>query len=244
MKEGEQDLRELDTATENAEQDKAPEDGSDGSSGLGAHEDQAEASPSDLALGETPAGLTDGAGEVVSRASEWKTVFVEYAQALVIAAVLAGFIITFVVQSFLVQGHSMEPTLHNAERLFVNKFIYRFTEPQRGDVVVFRYPADESRKFIKRVIGLPGDVVAIEDGTVYVNGKALDEPYIAEKPYRGFPASVVPEGTYFVLGDNRNNSEDSRYPDVGFVPRKNIVGKAFVVWWPFTNMRILQHPRY
>lgn len=244
MKEDEQDLRELSTATENAENAEDSQASEDGPAGFEPHEDQAEASPSDVPLcgaQDVPAG---GAGEVASRGSEWRAIVVEYAQALVIAAVLAGFIITFVVQSFLVQGHSMEPTLHNTERLFVNKFIYRFTEPQRGDIVVFRYPADESRKFIKRVIGLPGDVVAIEDGIVYVNGEALDEPYIAEKPYRGFPASVVPEGRYFVLGDNRNNSEDSRYPDVGFVPRKNIVGKAFVVWWPFTGMRILQHPRY
>ncbi len=157
---------------------------------------------------------------------------VEYLQAFAIAIVLAAFIITFIAQSFVVEGSSMEPNLHNRERLLVNKLVYRFREPERGEVVVFRYPANPRRKFIKRVIGLPGDVVEVKDGHVVLNGVLYEEEYTKDLTFGSFGPKVIPEGHYFVLGDNRNNSDDSRYPDVGFVPRANIVGKAFVTWWP------------
>jgi len=173
---------------------------------------------------------------------EVKAEILEYVQAFAIAIVLAAFIITFIAQSFVVEGSSMEPSLHNRERLLVNKLVYRFGEPQRGDVVVFRYPANPKRKFIKRVIGVPGDVVEIRDGHVILNGQVLEEDYTMDLTYGMFGPEVVPEGHYFVLGDNRNNSDDSRFPDVGFVPRANIVGKAFVTWWPPREIGLVRRP--
>jgi signal peptidase I len=168
---------------------------------------------------------------------------VEYVQAFAIAIVLAAFIITFIAQSFVVEGSSMEPNLHNRERLLVNKLVYRFKEPQRGDVVVFRYPANPRRKFIKRVIGVPGDMVEVRDGHVILNGEVLEEDYTMDLTFGTFGPEVVPAGHYFVLGDNRNNSDDSRFPDVGFVPRRNIVGKAFVAWWPPGEIGLLRTPK-
>lgn len=167
----------------------------------------------------------------------------EYVQAFAIAIVLAAFIITFIAQSFVVEGSSMEPSLHNRERLLVNKLVYRFKEPQRGDVVVFRYPANPKRKFIKRIIGVPGDVVEVRDGHVILNGQVLEEDYTMDLTFGTFGPEVVPPGHYFVLGDNRNNSDDSRFPDVGFVPRANIVGKAFVTWWPPGEIGLVRTPR-
>ncbi|HOB91794.1 MAG: signal peptidase I [Bacillota bacterium] len=169
----------------------------------------------------------------------WKSEVWEFVQAVAIAAVLSIFIITFVMQSFLVEGSSMYPTLSDRDRLFVNKLVYRFREPQRGEIIVFRYPADPRRNFIKRVIGIPGDRVAVSGGIVYVNGVPLEEPYINEPTYGRYPETVVPENTVFVLGDNRNHSQDSREPSVGFVPYKNIVGEAFVRYWPLTKVSIV-----
>lgn len=166
-----------------------------------------------------------------ARSSLWSEVM-EYVEAFVIAVVLAGFIITFVAQSFLVQGSSMEPTLHNGERLLVNKFIYRFRLPDRGDIVVFKYPADPKRKFIKRVVALPGDEVEIREGKVFINDMALKEDYTLDQTYGSYGPEVVPDKSIFVMGDNRNNSEDSRFSDVGFVPLTSVVGEAFVIYWP------------
>lgn len=171
----------------------------------------------------------------------------EYLEAFVIAVVLALFIITFIAQSFLVQGSSMEPSLHHGQRLLVDKLSYRFYEPKPGEVVVFRYPADPRRKFIKRIIGLPGDEISIRNGFLFVNGTQLSEDYINGPTYGAYSAPtygpvVVPEGSLFVLGDNRRNSDDSRYPDVGFVPRSDIVGRAMFVYWPFTQLEVLRIP--
>ena len=112
----------------------------------------------------------------------------------------------------------MCPTLQSQERLVVNKFIYDFRAPQKGEILVFEYPRDTSRDFIKRVIATPGDTIEIKDGRVYVNDQMLDEDYILEKTRSEYPKATVPQGTVFVMGDNRNNSEDSRFADVGFVP--------------------------
>lgn len=170
----------------------------------------------------------------------------EYIEAFVIAVVLALFIITFIAQSFLVQGSSMEPSLHHGQRLMVDKVTYRFSQPRVGDVVVFRYPTDTRRKFIKRVIGLPGDEIHIKDGYLFLNGKRLLEDYIHGPTYgaytRDYGPVTVPAASYFVLGDNRRNSDDSRYPDVGFVPVSLVVGRAIVVYWPLTEVGILQVP--
>lgn len=171
----------------------------------------------------------------------------EYVEALVISVALAGFIIFFVAQSFLVEGSSMEPSFHHRQRLLVEKVSYRFTEPERGQVVVFRYPGDPRRKFIKRIIGLPGDEVTIQNGFLYVNGLRLDEDYINGPTYGTYSAPtygpvLVPQGHYFVLGDNRRNSDDSRYPDVGFVPKKNLIGRALFVYWPLNQVRAVTKP--
>lgn len=166
----------------------------------------------------------------------------EFIEALVVAVVLAGFIITFIVQSFVVEGRSMEPTLYDGQRLFVNKFIYRFTDIKHGDIVVFRYPLNPAKRYIKRVIGVAGDTIYITDGKVYLNGALLEEDYILEKTKRTWGPYEVPEGRIFVMGDNRNNSDDSRYSDVGFVLKEAVIGKAFVIYWPFSNLKILRSP--
>jgi signal peptidase I len=158
---------------------------------------------------------------------------------IVVAVALAFFIRTFIVELYMVEGPSMRPTMVNGERLVVNKFIYRFQQPVKGDIVVFRYPRDPSRDFIKRVIATAGDTIEIKDGRVFVNGQQLNETYILEKSRGSYPLSKVPEGTIFVMGDNRNNSEDSRFADVGFVPLNLLKGKAIMVFWPIGNFRTL-----
>lgn len=171
----------------------------------------------------------------------------EYIEALLASAALAFLIITFVAQSFLVDGSSMEPSFHHGQRLMVEKVSYRFSEPRYGDVVVFKYPGDPSRKFIKRMIGLPGDEIMIKGGFLYVNGLRLDENYINGPTYGTYSAPtfgpvLIPEGHYFVLGDNRGLSDDSRYPDVGFVPKKLLVGKGLFVYWPLSQISLIKRP--
>ena len=146
----------------------------------------------------------------------------------------------FVVEGFEIQGNSMEPTLMDNERLFVLKFVYRFEHVERGDVIVFRYPEDVSRRFIKRVIGLPGDTVSIRNGKVLVNGRVLEEPYIGERHIRAresLPEVTVPDDSYYVLGDHRSISSDSR--SGWFVPRRLIVGKAALRFWPLREFAVL-----
>ncbi len=158
---------------------------------------------------------------------------------IAIAIVLAFLIRYFIVELYLVDGPSMRPTLQSAERLVVNKFIYRFRAPERGEILVFRYPRDPSRDFIKRVIAIPGDTIEIKDGRVYVNSTLLNEPYILSKTRGNYLLATVPEGHIFVMGDNRNNSEDSRFADVGFVPFDLIKGKAMLVFWPIGQFKTL-----
>ncbi|MFO7819412.1 MAG: signal peptidase I [Halanaerobacter sp.] len=186
----------------------------------------------------------------------------EFIESLLIAGVLAFFIITFIVQSFVVSGSSMAPTLHNGERLFVNKFIYYFQQPKRGDIVVLK-PEEDARDYIKRVVGLPGDKVEIIGGSLYVNGEEIKEDYIKEdyiethkyeyylpekdnyKTHNTAGPYHVPEEHVLVLGDNRNHSSDSRRIEVvGYVPYDQIKGKAFWVYWPLTGMRVLENPSY
>lgn len=158
---------------------------------------------------------------------------------ILIAVVLAFFIRYFIVELYMVEGPSMRPTLVNSERLVVNKFIYRFKAPERGDIIVFRYPRDPSRDFIKRVIGIPGDTIEIKDGRVFVNGQLLNETYILEKTRGSYSLATVPEGHIFVMGDNRNNSEDSRFKDVGFVSHDLVKGKAVMIFWPLDHIKSL-----
>ena len=158
---------------------------------------------------------------------------------IVVAVALAMVIRTFIVELYVVDGPSMRPTLESDERLVVNKFIYRFRPPEKGEVLVFQYPRDPSRDFIKRVIATPGDTIEIHEGRVLVNDQLLTEDYILEKTRSEYPKSVVPAGRIFVMGDNRNNSEDSRFADVGFVPYDLIKGKAMVVFWPISAYKTL-----
>lgn len=158
---------------------------------------------------------------------------------ILIAVILAFFIRYFIVELYMVEGPSMRPTLQNGERLVVNKFIYRFEKPQRGEVIVFKYPRDPSRDFIKRVIAVAGDTIEIKDGRVFVNGQLQNEGYILERTRGSYPLSTVPEGHIFVMGDNRNNSEDSRFKDVGFVSLELVKGKAMMVFWPLDHIKTL-----
>lgn len=163
----------------------------------------------------------------------------DWVVSILIAVVLAFFIRYFIVELYMVEGPSMRPTLVNSERLVVNKFIYRFKQPERGEILVFKYPRDQSRDFIKRVIAIPGDTIEVKDGRVFVNGQLLNENYILERTKGSYPLSTVPEGHIFVMGDNRNNSEDSRFKDVGFVPYSLIKGKAVMVFWPIDHIKSL-----
>ena len=169
-----------------------------------------------------------------------------WSKEIIIALVLVWLILTFVAQNSTVYGSSMAPTLENGEMLLMNKFIYRFTEPQRGDIIVFTYedPRQGEEYLIKRVIGLPGDTIEIMDGMVYINGTAYDESKYLEmstdiKGDVEYPF-LVPENSYFVLGDNRANSKDSRFSEVGAVPKEQIVGKASIRFWPFDKIGFVQ----
>jgi signal peptidase I len=154
---------------------------------------------------------------------------------LVIALSLAIVIIIFFYQPVKVEGTSMTPLITDQERIFINKFVYRFEPIERGDVIVFWYPLDRTKSFIKRVVGLPGDTVEIQDGHVSVNGNRLEEPYVPpEELDRGnLSATQVPMGEYFVMGDHRISSNDSRI--FGPVPRQFIYGKAVFAYWPFDH---------
>jgi signal peptidase I len=167
--------------------------------------------------------------------------------AVVIGALVVALVVkTFLFQAFYIPSASMEPTLEKGDRVLVNKVSYDLHDVNRGDVIVFELDPkdvgpDGIKDLIKRVIGLPGDEIESRDGVVYVNGRALDEPYLAEGTITGDPKDsqnpaiekqTVPEGHVFVLGDNRSNSADSRYPYRGPIPIDTIVGRAFVLVWP------------
>ncbi len=137
------------------------------------------------------------------------------------------------VQTFIVVMTSMEPSFHDGQRLLVNKAIYIFGDPERGDVVIFEAPNGRQGDYIKRVIGLPGDTIEIKDEAVYIDGSKLDEPYIKDAPTYTLAELEIPENHYFVLGDNRNNSDDSHHGWV--VPRENMIGKAWISTWPPEN---------
>lgn len=155
---------------------------------------------------------------------------------ILFAFATAIFIVIFVIQPVKVEGTSMLPRLVDQERIFVNRFIYRFADIHRGDIVVFWYPRDRSKSFIKRVAAVPGDELEIRYGSVYVNGRKVDEPYLKPE-YRDHDSlrkESVPSGQYFVLGDHRNSSNDSR--NWGFVSRDLIYGKAVFRYWPMSRV--------
>jgi signal peptidase I len=133
----------------------------------------------------------------------------------------------------------MEPQFHEGDRLLVNKVVYHFGEPKRGDVIILHPPSDPKAVYIKRIIALPGDTVEVKGGAVYVNGTKLDEPYIKEPPAYTLHKEIIPENEYFVLGDNRNNANDSH--NGWTVPRQNIIGKAWLIFWPPGEWGLVTH---
>jgi len=159
-----------------------------------------------------------------------------WARDLIVSLAISAFIIIFLYQPVKVEGTSMMPGLEDQERIFVNKFVYRWEPIQHGDIVVFRYPRDTSKSYIKRVIGVAGDRVRIENGQVFVNGEALNEDYVPNEyaDARSYPEVVVPRNSYFVLGDHRTMSNDSR--DFGPVNERYIYGKAVFGYWPMEKL--------
>lgn len=161
----------------------------------------------------------------------------EWAIAIIFASAVMYLLRLFLYAPYEVHGPSMRPTLKGEELLIVNKWIYDFSTPNYGDIIVFH--TSEGRDFIKRVIGLPGDRIEIKNGVVYRNGVPLKEPYIAEKINGEFPPVTVPPGHVYVLGDNRNNSKDSR--EIGPVPLKDVVGRAELVIRPIDEIHLLSN---
>ncbi|MDD2688533.1 MAG: signal peptidase I [Candidatus Omnitrophica bacterium] len=186
-----------------------------------------------------------------------KSVIREWVESILIALILAMFIRTFIVQAFKIPTGSMRTTILEGDLILVNKFIYgakipftnlrlpSFAKLKRGDVVVFIYPEDNKKDFIKRLVALPGETVEIKNGTIYINDHPLLDPAFSQRFYynRGIFSGegqkiTVPAGNYFVLGDNSASSRDSRY--WGFVPWDNILGKAMLIYWPLQRIRIVK----
>lgn len=168
-----------------------------------------------------------------------KSILREYIESIAIATICTTFIILFLARSFVVDGSSMQPTLEDGQRLLVDEISYRLVQPKRGEIIVFNQPG--GRRLIKRIIGMPRDVVEVRGGKVYVNSTVLNEDFLSEPAYDDYGPVFVPDGQYLVLGDNRNNSDDGR-GSVGFLDRDLIIGRAVVRFWPITKMRVFLRP--
>lgn len=157
------------------------------------------------------------------------------------ATLLTIFLLFFVAQSYLVEGYSMEPTLSNGERVMIEKISYRFRAPKRGEIVIIKNPLAKKDIYIKRVVGVPGDFIEIKQGSVYLNGSLLEEDYIKEPVAFWYSNEfLVPKDHVFVLGDNRNHSDDSRR--IGPIPYKNVLGKVLFIYWPLKNFEVIKQP--
>jgi len=186
-----------------------------------------------------------------------KSALREWIESIIIAFILAVVIRTFVVQAFKIPTGSMRLTLLEGDIILVNKFLYgakipftdlrlpKVRDPQRGDCIVFIYPENPKKDFIKRLVGLPGEVLEIRSGTIFINGKPVLDPVFSKIYYynKGDLAeegkvTIIPQDSYFVLGDNSASSQDSRY--WGFVPKQNILGKAILIYWPLKRIRIIK----
>lgn len=174
--------------------------------------------------------------------------FLDTLQTFILAAIFFLIMHTFVIRTFQVNGASMYPSFEDGEFVFTNLLVQRFSNPGRGDVIVFQSPSNEEKDFIKRIIGIPEDRVSISQGNVYLNGQKLDESdYLSQeiKTYGGpflreGQEVIVPAQSYFVLGDNRYNSSDSR--EWGFIHKRHLIGKSFFVFWPVVKVRIVKDP--
>lgn len=167
-----------------------------------------------------------------------KSALMEIFESIAIAVLLAVVIRMFVFQPFYIPSESMVPTLQVGDRIIVSKFTYRFSEPKRGDIMVFKFPLDPSRDFVKRTIGIGGETLEISNNHLYINGQPVVENYLpVDLQFADFDPVNVPPGSYFMMGDNRNNSDDSRV--WGPLPEENIVGKAVLIYWPLNRIRLL-----
>ncbi|WP_099467660.1 signal peptidase I [Konateibacter massiliensis] len=163
---------------------------------------------------------------------------------MVIVLAMAGLIVTFVGQRTMVSGSSMENTLSDKDNLIVDKITYRFSDPKRFDIIVFPYQYEDDTFYIKRIIGMPGETVQIIDGDILINGEVLEESYgreVIQSAGRASEAITLGDDEYFVMGDNRNASADSREPDVGNIHRSDIIGRAWVRIWPLDKFGVLKH---
>lgn len=168
----------------------------------------------------------------------YSRLFREFIETIVMTLVVFLLLVTFVVQGFKVYGSCMEPNLHTGERLLGNKFIYHFEKPNRGDIVVFRYPADPRKVFIKRVVALPGDTIEIHRGKLFVNKKPMTEDYVKTSAHGDYPSERIASGHVFVLGDNRDESNDSRF--WGELPIDNIQARAWLRYWPIPKIAVFR----
>jgi signal peptidase I len=196
--------------------------------------------PPDNEFDSTPKELGPSDPPSPSADDSVRPVLTRWVRDIVISVAVSAFFILFLYQPVKVEGTSMMPTLEDQERVFINKFVYRLEPIHRGDVVVFRYPRDTSKSYIKRIIALPGDRVRIDDGLVYVNDRQVEEVYVPStyEDVRSYAETVVPAHAYFVMGDHRNLSNDSR--DFGPVDESYIYGKAVFGYWPFAKLGKLQ----
>ncbi len=185
-------------------------------------------------VGEIQPPVSGPTPEISSRRS--LPVVAVWVRDLIVSLAISAFIIIFLYQPVKVEGTSMMPGLEDQERIFVNKFVYRWEPIERGDIVVFRYPRDTTKSYIKRVIGVAGDHIRIENGQVFVNSEAIEEDYVPNEyaDARSYPEIVVPHNSYFVLGDHRTMSNDSR--DFGPVHERYIYGKAVFGYWPMEKL--------
>ncbi|MBR6451193.1 MAG: signal peptidase I [Lachnospiraceae bacterium] len=164
-----------------------------------------------------------------------KREIMEWIIVIEIAVILAVVLNMFLIVNAVIPSASMEDTIMTGDRIFGNRLAYSKTDPARGDIVIFKYPDDERQLFIKRLIGMSGETLQMVDGKIYINGELLDEPYLHTIPYGDYGPVQIPEGAYFVMGDNRNNSADSRYWKQPFVYREKILGKAVFCYYPFSD---------
>ncbi|GEL76056.1 signal peptidase I T [Tenuibacillus multivorans] len=161
----------------------------------------------------------------------------EWTKAIIIAVILAFFLRTYVFATSIVEGTSMDPTLHNGERVIFNKAIYLLDEPERGDIVIIQHP---NKNYVKRVIGLPNETIQVIDNVLYINGKPTEQPYLPEQQKLetgDFGPVEIPTGEYFVMGDNRDISKDSRN-GLGFIEEDDIIGRSEIIIYPFDNISL------